>query len=135
MTAPDNRDREAEQCRADAEEARASVRRLQRAMQDQQTEIERLREALTAARAQGHAAGVREGIDALDERLPHGWMWDLRRYMNHPWAQRGYAKIWAPHIDDPPVEVYARTPGEALQQAIDRALGAPEPQEGKRDGR
>lgn len=61
--------REAEQCRADAEEARASMRRLQRAMQDRQTEIERLREALTAARAQGHAAGMREERERLESAI------------------------------------------------------------------
>ena len=59
---------------------------------------------------------------AQSNRLPRGWMFEMRRYYNLPDADCGYAKVWSPHIDDPPVEVYARTPELALQQAIDKIL-------------
>lgn len=53
---------------------------------------------------------------------PMAGTWTVKRYLNHPWANNGYAEVISPHIDDPKTAVYARTPAQALAVAVDRAL-------------
>lgn len=69
---------------------------------------------------------VHEELERLDEDrifidtvLPDGWIWTIRKFHNHPWADCGYAEAYSPH-EEPLYKAYGHTPSLAFRALLDQ---------------
>lgn len=57
----------------------------------------------------------------IDTAFPEGWIWTLKKFHNHPWADCGYAEARSPY-EEPTYKAYGHTPSEAFRGVLNQIL-------------